>query len=53
MSTEKELATFQYCKDAYACFTIPNKPRKFIYGQLLRHITWLEEEITGPSSWRT
>jgi hypothetical protein len=47
MSTENELATFQYCKDAYACFTIPNKPRKFVYGQLLHNITWLEAENHG------
>jgi hypothetical protein len=47
MSTEKEMATYQYCKNAYACFTIPNKPRKIIYGQLLHNITWLEAENYG------
>jgi hypothetical protein len=41
------MATFQYCKDAYACFTIPNKARKVIYGQLLHNITWLEAENYG------
>jgi hypothetical protein len=47
MSTEKEAATYQYCKNAYACFTIPNKPRKYIYGQLLHNITWLAAEDCG------
>ena len=47
MSTEKEMATYQYCKNAYACFTIPNKPAKFIYGQLLHNITWLEADNSG------
>jgi hypothetical protein len=47
MSTENEKATFQYFKNAYACFTIPNKPRKFIYGQLLHNISWLAAENYG------
>jgi hypothetical protein len=46
MSTANEKGTFQYCKDTYACFTIPNT-RKFIYGQLLHDITWLAAEDCG------
>ncbi len=47
MSTENEKATFQHYKNAYACFTIRNKPRKFIYGQLLHNISWLVADDYG------
>ncbi len=40
MSTSNEIATFQYNKDQFACFLVPNKPRKWLYGMLLHDIGW-------------
>jgi hypothetical protein len=40
MSSSNEVATLQYNKLQFACFLVPNQPRKWLYGMLLHDIGW-------------